>query len=373
MMGIFKNESMSNTRTFNLERILTSLLGRTTLTILTQMVIAASLPLIYLYFLDIGFKIVTLLVQTGLGITSALLARLLLGKQSRSLQLSAALTAMIAGQAILNFISRGVLGLPFLHSEINGGPYWGQILQVFWSGVMTSLVIYAWNGKKKKSKTPFGVDDESKPGSERSNHHQRIVESAPIMNTYLASFSEEKNSPSIPKRDQLQKNELKVTNSNLVEFPERQAKNRKSPKDELQKVCPKPNSFDWIGQLSQKTQNKAREFLKKVNIKLPETKKDFTSLFSSVVLKNEKSKKARKKIRFSPKNNRNSDDHKIILTKRSRKVKLVGEEEHICPYCLEPVTRHDHRGMKRCPICKTWHHLDCWTEVGECQVPHYQK
>ncbi|MBE9524226.1 MAG: hypothetical protein IMY76_03950 [Chloroflexi bacterium] len=51
-------------------------------------------------------------------------------------------------------------------------------------------------------------------------------------------------------------------------------------------------------------------------------------------------------------------------------IKLVGVEEHNCPFCLETVTKKDSRGLKICSKCKTWHHADCWDMTGECQVPH---
>jgi hypothetical protein len=51
-------------------------------------------------------------------------------------------------------------------------------------------------------------------------------------------------------------------------------------------------------------------------------------------------------------------------------IKFIGEEEHICPYCLDPVLEHDPRGVKICPICKTRHHADCWGITGACQIPH---
>lgn len=62
-------------------------------------------------------------------------------------------------------------------------------------------------------------------------------------------------------------------------------------------------------------------------------------------------------------------------TTRSRKkvkkeIKFVGEIEHTCPYCLDPVLDHDPRGVKICPICKTRHHADCWGITGACQIPH---
>ena len=51
-------------------------------------------------------------------------------------------------------------------------------------------------------------------------------------------------------------------------------------------------------------------------------------------------------------------------------VKLVGEEEHVCPYCLEEVNKGDSRGVKVCPECGTWHHEDCWSLTGSCGVAH---
>lgn len=51
-------------------------------------------------------------------------------------------------------------------------------------------------------------------------------------------------------------------------------------------------------------------------------------------------------------------------------VKLVGEEEHVCPYCLEEVAKSDSRGVMICPECGTWHHQDCWNLTGSCGVAH---
>ena len=52
-------------------------------------------------------------------------------------------------------------------------------------------------------------------------------------------------------------------------------------------------------------------------------------------------------------------------------VHLSKIERHLCPYCLEPVTRNDARGVVECDICHTLHHGDCWAIAGSCQVPHY--
>jgi hypothetical protein len=45
-------------------------------------------------------------------------------------------------------------------------------------------------------------------------------------------------------------------------------------------------------------------------------------------------------------------------------------EEHRCPFCLEEVKQNDSRGVKKCEVCNTLHHADCWAVTGMCQVPH---
>jgi ribosomal protein L37AE/L43A len=65
---------------------------------------------------------------------------------------------------------------------------------------------------------------------------------------------------------------------------------------------------------------------------------------------------------------------KIKSKKRaSRTVRLIGEVEHRCPYCLELVEKNDSRGVVVCSICQTHHHADCWAVTGMCQVPHHYK
>jgi ribosomal protein L37AE/L43A len=59
------------------------------------------------------------------------------------------------------------------------------------------------------------------------------------------------------------------------------------------------------------------------------------------------------------------------LFQHKPQVHLSQIERHLCPYCLEPVTRNDARGVVECDICHTLHHGDCWAIAGSCQVPHY--
>lgn len=63
---------------------------------------------------------------------------------------------------------------------------------------------------------------------------------------------------------------------------------------------------------------------------------------------------------------------RVFKPKHDDSVKFVGAEEHSCPFCLEPVDLNDPRGVEICPICKAYHHKDCWDVTGMCQVPHHQ-
>ena len=62
-----------------------------------------------------------------------------------------------------------------------------------------------------------------------------------------------------------------------------------------------------------------------------------------------------------------------MLARRGRRIRLVGAEEHRCPYCLELVDGRDPRGVVVCRVCHTRHHGDCWAVTRECQVPHYHR
>lgn len=60
----------------------------------------------------------------------------------------------------------------------------------------------------------------------------------------------------------------------------------------------------------------------------------------------------------------------IFHTGANHDVKLTGEEEHVCPYCLEEVRKADPRGVVICKECSTWHHEDCWNLAGACGIAH---
>ena len=58
------------------------------------------------------------------------------------------------------------------------------------------------------------------------------------------------------------------------------------------------------------------------------------------------------------------------LFSRKPNLQISLYEEHRCPFCLEEVKRNDPRGVKKCDVCNSLHHADCWAVTGMCQVPH---
>jgi len=98
--------------------------------------------------------------------------------------------------------------------------------------------------------------------------------------------------------------------------------------------------------------------------------------------------KGRSRLKFAKANtktrSRGSHTEKLVLAHtfqptRSRRKRLFNRkpqlqismyEEHKCPFCLEDVKRNDPRGVKKCEVCNTLHHADCWAITGFCQVPH---
>lgn len=69
-------------------------------------------------------------------------------------------------------------------------------------------------------------------------------------------------------------------------------------------------------------------------------------------------KSARRKTALAPENG-NHNGARIVSTVEDR-----------CPYCFDIVKKNDPRGVKKCEICGTPHHADCWAITGKCQVPH---
>jgi hypothetical protein len=65
-----------------------------------------------------------------------------------------------------------------------------------------------------------------------------------------------------------------------------------------------------------------------------------------------------------------SNSHPRRSKGRRLPIRLVGKEEHRCPYCLALVDPQDPDGVVVCSTCHSYHHKSCWDVTGTCQVPH---
>jgi hypothetical protein len=263
------NGSMAKLNRNPIESLLSSILGRVGLVILTSMVAASTMLLLFWAKLYISSFLLALIVLTGIGLISGLASRWFLRRNTAALRLLAGLTGLSFSLALIGVITEGALGLNLTPKSLRN-PDWLGLIQISWSGLMTWLILRAW-------RKPIRIKE---PGA------GEVVSS--------------------PKRRSMPKVAV-----------------RKSKKQTPQPVL------------------RARSKKKQSPVRVTQAKKP--------------GRLKRPKLHFK---------------RRPEAVKLVGREEHNCPYCLEIVEKGDPRGVKVCSICKTWHHADCWSVTDACQVPH---
>ena len=143
------------------------------------------------------------------------------------------------------------------------------------------------------------------------------------------------------------------------------AKPKISLSQRVQPVLTAINPGNW--QVTQTVSDKVKEIASKPKISAPvkavhiNTGPASTALSAPVVINTPKksTKKSTAVKAAAPRKTK---------SKQLKDVKLMGEEEHVCPYCLEKVNKNDE--IVVCPECGTWHHKDCWDLTGSCGVAH---
>ena len=128
-------------------------------------------------------------------------------------------------------------------------------------------------------------------------------------------------------------------------------------------VAPITNTFDkWQTSLSSHSGKADRKKTSSVKTQTQKIKSSPTRVVASPSTVKVKSGKEPISIKKKPPVRK--------VHKKDENVKLVGTEDHRCPYCLEEVYQNDPRGIVICPDCGTWHHRDCWEITGSCQIAH---
>jgi len=304
--------NMTGENTPTLEDALASLPGRITLAFFTVIVMVGVLSLVLSYSISESNFLNSLLLLTMLGLSSGFSSRILLRKYSLAIRLLTAFVSLLIGIFIHNSLTTVLLGFQ-LENLGQALAKWVLILQFIYCVSVAVLSILAWHKPIDLFERRF-VNPELRNVKTGSR-----VRSARTQSTWIKKIRWQ-----MTRFRRISTKRWKgISSSSLLRM--------------VKGIPPQINHLDrriksWINN---------RPFRSPRQIKL-------NSSFPRV-------SPSRKKLR---------------LSKQPDSIKLVGEEVHNCPYCLEPVSKNDSRGLKICPICKTWHHVDCWKAAGECQVPH---
>jgi len=291
-----------------LDRIFQSTVGRIFLACLQTALGSALLLLVFIFRQSIDITLLIYAVVVGVGLLAGFSSRRFLIGHTRLLKLLAAILAAALSLAALYTLSGGFLGVN-LFFQPHLTPDWIGLIQLLIAASAAWLVQGAF------SKTPpLDQVQDPVPTANRAAPSPK-----PVIKSWLPklTFSSVKTRP-----DRFAK---KVT-AKKVE-PTLAIQKQKTKTTSIQKLAVTPTKVVSVPKPAKKTKKAA-----------PPAQK--------------RAKKRSRKVK--------------------QEIKFVGAEEHVCPYCLDPVESHDARGVKICPICKTHHHADCWGITGACQIPHSQ-
>ena len=304
---------MTGENTPTLENALASLPGRITLAFFTVIVMVGVLTLVLSFSIFESNFLMSLLMFTMLGLISGFSSRILLRKFSLAIKFLTAFVSLSIGIFIQNSLTTGFLGFRLKNSG-QAIANWVLILQFLYCATVAGLSILAWY------KPTIRFEKKSVNPELRILKSGRHVRSARTHSTWIKKIRRQ-----MTRFRKKFSSGWKEINSSIL----------------LRMVKGIPS---WINDLNRRFKSwvSTRSIRSTRRIKLNHS--------FPVVL---------------PSRN------KLRLSKQLVSIKLVGEEVHNCPYCLEPVSKNDSRGWKVCSICKTWHHADCWNAAGECQVPHH--
>lgn len=303
---------------------------RIVLVILTAGIFSSLLPLLFLLNLPISNEILKWSIILFSGFVAGLAARVLLQKFAPGLQLAAAMSAVLVNLFILGWLTLNLIGFNWNPTDrLLSSIRWG--MELLLAGLVAVVTTWAWNTSFPKIRVPSKTTKiENKPEIKQKNKPDTTSKKTNLKKTGKPTGSK-------PKSRVKQTDHKKSLPREVLVIP--------SIRRQVQVERPKHSPIKEIEDRLINMWERARAYRNPIS-KPPSTSK------SSWLIKTRKPQ--------------------VPTPSRmeANNVRLFGEVEHRCPYCLEVVQKKDPRGVKVCPICQTHHHLDCWTITGVCQVPH---
>jgi hypothetical protein len=280
-------------------------------------------------FADLFLKIAGVV---GSAILAGLISRVILKDHIRIMRWLSAQISVVFSLVILSLLTQNLVGFRLVLTP-PADSNWEGVWQFSLGSLITWLVIYSW----KSTHIPDA------PGSE-------LVD-VPVSTLPIAATTAQ----SIQRRKSRSKEKTRIL--------------RQSPRPEQRLAARKRVNK------TAKTGDAALKFLKKIKhdsvhwikqLHFPDSwRKIVTQPHPALSNPPPVGRVAREKI--------NKPTKRVANTITGKAIRLVGMEEHRCPYCLELVEEQDPAGVVICQICHAYHHKNCWDVSGTCQVPHLQK
>lgn len=314
--------TMTLTKPSRFYTVLNLLPCRIALVLLTTLVAASLMPLLFLVNQLLSPLILRLFIVLALGLLSGFTVRLTLARNTIILEMLSAWLGVIGGMIVLHAITAGFIGFRLLPPLANT-PNWSGLAQLLLSMLAAWLALYALK-PRRRSNSPTG----------------------PVKASHRAPAPPQKIQPPKPAlsinprtRQHTHANKPALLSANYWHFQRKHMHTKMSR---------------WQSRVSSSLSDsrlKVSQMLDHARVRL--------NIYPSPT---------NGKIRL--RHPKNKEVARVTKQNNQPSIRLVGKQENRCPYCLELVKKNDPRGIKICPICHTYHHTDCWEVGGGCQVPH---
>ncbi len=300
--------------------------------IVLQVALAASWAWTWFLFWHDTFSGILLkaAVVSGSALITGVLTRVFLQGHLRLLRWLSALTSMMVSLVGMSFVSQNRVGFQLELTNAARPVNWDGIWQILLAGGITWLAVYAWSWISQ----PSSAGDEIHPATTETPEPPRVIQDT-IARARPLTIRQAQNQ-GITRNDSTgRSNTTRQTLTGQTGF-QSQTKRLWSFLSTFWSQINQPRFSNPAG----------HDPAPALPVRQPVTEE------------NPKPRPARSKKR---------------KTSPGNAIRLIGQEEHRCPYCLELVNENDPAGVVICPVCHAYHHKNCWDITGTCQVPHIQK